>query len=653
MEPALRVLLRHAAPLRNVTTRRASRLTLRRDVAGSLRGNPAAAGTRFFSSSSLTSHGDHVLTAATSSTTAGRNHIGTIDIGSHEGKALFTEAMGDGTLEAYFPLAAQFRTQDSPVLSGHTALVTALNALQIDPRRIWKGPWRWFSEEMLDCCKSLDAVRKQGGLTLDEFARLAVCNAASAEVFRPDPLVSSRCCGSTANDSKHVKQEGTHGHGEDISVLAYVSMHKHASLEDFRVAIRHLASSSPVTTASGGQQQDEVLLAAYSRQALGCCASEGRDSEGMACKHDGSSLAASPSCCQTCSDVRFAAVAGFHGASDRVLLLDPARKEHAPFWVELATLWRAMHAADPRTGMANGFIVLRRRAAAPLLLYHDSPLGPGCSSKQGPPREKEITTTAGLSGHHHHLCLSEHLKSALAVGLRRALDSLSATPPASSSAGSLVTLERAVHTFIDSFRAPSASDKPSNALPSSAARALVEAELAFNERERSEEKEETRCVGKLSGPHVGLTARLLGELEATPIFEAVSLALGSNNTNGDDTAAAGSSSIARVTVEDASLSSATLSSSSSSSRRCEGATCIRIREAHVYTLLVMAASLASSGSTTLTSTLGPTRVGPTVGASESLGDCLRDAVSSAVALSSPLLSQEVALLRHQLQEALT
>jgi hypothetical protein len=33
-----------------------------------------------------------------------------------------------------------------------------LNALAIDPQRIWKGPWRWFSEELLDCCSPLEVL---------------------------------------------------------------------------------------------------------------------------------------------------------------------------------------------------------------------------------------------------------------------------------------------------------------------------------------------------------------------------------------------------------------------------------------------------------------------------------------------------------------
>ena len=92
---------------------------------------------------------------------------------SPAGEALFREAMAAGSLEAYFSLAAQFRTQESGALSGHTALAMALNALHIDPRRVWKGPWRWFTEDGLardgaPCCggSALDAVRAAGGVLI-------------------------------------------------------------------------------------------------------------------------------------------------------------------------------------------------------------------------------------------------------------------------------------------------------------------------------------------------------------------------------------------------------------------------------------------------------------------------------------------------------
>jgi glutathione gamma-glutamylcysteinyltransferase len=37
-----------------------------------------------------------------------------------------------------------------------------LNALSIDPKRPWKGSWRWFHETLLDCCLPLDTVAQEG-----------------------------------------------------------------------------------------------------------------------------------------------------------------------------------------------------------------------------------------------------------------------------------------------------------------------------------------------------------------------------------------------------------------------------------------------------------------------------------------------------------
>lgn len=50
-----------------------------------------------------------------------------------------------------------------------------LNALDVDPQKQFKGPWRYYSQEMLDCCRTLDDVAKSG-ITLAEFACLARCN---------------------------------------------------------------------------------------------------------------------------------------------------------------------------------------------------------------------------------------------------------------------------------------------------------------------------------------------------------------------------------------------------------------------------------------------------------------------------------------------
>jgi glutathione gamma-glutamylcysteinyltransferase len=108
-----------------------------------------------------------------------------IAFSSAEGKKTFSEALGAGGLDGYFPLAEQFHTQSEPAYCGLGSLVVALNALAIDPGRLWKGPWRWFAEELLDCCVPLEEVRARG-LDLDEVACLARCNGAAVELKRAD-----------------------------------------------------------------------------------------------------------------------------------------------------------------------------------------------------------------------------------------------------------------------------------------------------------------------------------------------------------------------------------------------------------------------------------------------------------------------------------
>lgn len=105
-----------------------------------------------------------------------------IALSSEEGRLLFKEALAEGGMEGYFPLAEQMHTQAEPSYCGLGSLVVVLNALAIDPGRLWKGPWRWFGEELLDCCSPLDEVRKEG-ITLNRLACLARCNGARVKTF--------------------------------------------------------------------------------------------------------------------------------------------------------------------------------------------------------------------------------------------------------------------------------------------------------------------------------------------------------------------------------------------------------------------------------------------------------------------------------------
>lgn len=90
---------------------------------------------------------------------------------------MLLESLAAGTAESFHALVAHLHTQAEPAWCGLGTLVTVLNALEIDPGRVWKGPWRFFGEELLVCCKSLEVAASEG-LTLAEVACLGECNGA-------------------------------------------------------------------------------------------------------------------------------------------------------------------------------------------------------------------------------------------------------------------------------------------------------------------------------------------------------------------------------------------------------------------------------------------------------------------------------------------
>lgn len=61
-----------------------------------------------------------------------------------------------------------------------------LNACEVDPGRTWKGAWRWYHDDMLECCSPLEVVKKVG-ITFDQFTCLATCHSLKVQEHRYSP----------------------------------------------------------------------------------------------------------------------------------------------------------------------------------------------------------------------------------------------------------------------------------------------------------------------------------------------------------------------------------------------------------------------------------------------------------------------------------
>ena len=110
-----------------------------------------------------------------------------VDYRSKESETRLCRALRTGYAVPYLSLSSCYDAQSEPSYCGVSTLAIILNALRIDPQRQWSpmSTWRWYTVELLDCCYSLEEVKKFG-INLDEFVYLANCNGAVASVVRPN-----------------------------------------------------------------------------------------------------------------------------------------------------------------------------------------------------------------------------------------------------------------------------------------------------------------------------------------------------------------------------------------------------------------------------------------------------------------------------------
>lgn len=127
-----------------------------------------------------------------------------ISLSSKNGKVIFSEALANGGMESYFSLAEQFVTQSEPSYCALSSLAMVLNALNFDPKKVWKGAWRWVSEETLQCetqiCgHSLEKVQKFG-MNFDEFESLSRCHGIRIRAYKNNEINLKNECNRDLNE---------------------------------------------------------------------------------------------------------------------------------------------------------------------------------------------------------------------------------------------------------------------------------------------------------------------------------------------------------------------------------------------------------------------------------------------------------------------
>jgi glutathione gamma-glutamylcysteinyltransferase len=216
---------------------------------------------------------------------------------SARGKILFREALNEGNMENFFELSEQYVTQSRPEDCAVSSLVMVLNSLGIDPGKQWKGPWRWFSEDLLNCVNA-----SESGLSLHQFLQLAHCNKAWSIGFY--------------TNSQDVPEKDNILCGEHKNKILYRSV----SVETFRTAI-----------IAACRQSKFYLVINCSRQALG------QSGEG-----------------------HYSPIAGYHSGSDMCLILDVARFKYPAYWCPVDLMYEALERKDPVSQKSRGFVCVSR-----------------------------------------------------------------------------------------------------------------------------------------------------------------------------------------------------------------------------------------------------------------------------------------------------
>ena len=337
--------------------------------------------------------------------------------------------------------------------------MVALNALSVDPRRKWKGVWRWYSEDHLDCCLSLEMVKTEG-ICLQEFVCLARCNSLSVNTNAMEPL------------SKEISEPGfddDSGQWNPQKFESTLSQEVLQRLHKFRETVKQVCQNcfpgdDPRSTTN------KVLVANYSRKTL---------------KQTG--------------DGHFSPIAGYHANKDLVLILDTARFKYPSHWVPLTLLFSAMQRADSE-GRKRGYVVLSRLSSAPLVLFElsVSTMDNGAADERDSHSGCYFMRTTGQATNQ---CSVESLRQTLMPPLQAAETALKKL--SSEKSAIEITFQQVVQVFIRAY------------CESGTGKQQMQTNVLHD-------LSSSKCIDQMSTEHLQSATALLEELEKCSVFSSAS-----------------------------------------------------------------------------------------------------------------------------------
>lgn len=245
---------------------------------------------------------------------------------STQSKKMLQDCLKDNTANPFFSLSDQYITQADPAFCGLTNLVMILNTLSIDPKRKWKGIWRWYSEENVKC-NNIENVLDYG-MTISEFSALLKCNGVNSKIYRPE------------NDEYKVTKDINFSQlnkvlYDDITINKYTCInHEKGCLNKNNTKIDFNVISSEfmkVCSLASSKYENFYLMCNLGRKRLG----------------------------QT-GDGHFTPIAAYHKRTNMGLLLDSARFKYNSRWYDINDIYASLVKKDSFTKKPRGFLLIEK-----------------------------------------------------------------------------------------------------------------------------------------------------------------------------------------------------------------------------------------------------------------------------------------------------